>query len=74
MSPEAIIALLVRELCLALPVEGELAYGQIPEWSSASHMAVILALEEQLGLEFSADEIVAMTSVEAIARILAGRR
>lgn len=74
MTPQAIVALLARELGLATPVDENLAYGRIPEWTSASHMAVILALEEELGLEFSADEIVAMTSVEAIARIVARRR
>lgn len=74
MTPQAIVALLARELSLATPVDENLAYGRIPEWNSASHMAVILALEEELGLEFSADEIVAMTSVEAIARLVAERR
>ncbi len=74
MTPQAITALLVRELGLEVPIEETLGYGLIPEWSSASHMAVILALEEELGVEFTADEIVTMTSVESIGQIIAGRR
>jgi len=71
MTPQAIAALLMRELALDLPLDAPLAYGQIPEWTSASHMAVILALEEELGVEFTADEIIVMTSVEAIAHVVA---
>jgi acyl carrier protein len=42
-------------------------------WDSLSHMQLIAAVEEEFGIELTADEIVAMRSVGEIKRVLAGR-
>jgi acyl carrier protein len=39
-------------------------------WDSLSHMQLIAALEEEFGIELTADEIVAMRSVGRIREIL----
>ena len=51
-------------------IRPSLKYGEIPEWDSNSHMVLITALEERFGIEFDSDEIVEMTSVEAITSAL----
>ena len=42
-------------------------------WDSLSHMQLIAALEEEFGIELTADEIIAMRSVGEIKRVLAAR-
>jgi acyl carrier protein len=42
-------------------------------WDSLSHMQLIAAVEEEFGIELTADEIVAMRSVGEIKRVVAGR-
>lgn len=62
---------IIREaLCLNENVE-ELGYDVIPEWSSSSHINVIIALEENLGVIFEADEIVEMINIPSIEVIVA---
>ena len=39
-------------------------------WDSLQHLQIVLALEEELGVEFSVDEIGALQSVEAIIEIV----
>jgi acyl carrier protein len=51
----------------------ELAYNSVPEWDSASHMVMVVALEERLGIEFDSDEIVTLTSVGKIIDVLASK-
>jgi acyl carrier protein len=51
----------------------ELAYNSVPEWDSASHMVMVVALEERLGIEFDSDEIVTLTSVSKIIDVLASK-
>jgi acyl carrier protein len=51
----------------------DLAYGEVPEWDSASHMVIVLAIEEKFGVEFESDDIVALTSVRAIYDALQGK-
>ncbi|MHB8528260.1 MAG: acyl carrier protein [Caulobacteraceae bacterium] len=48
----------------------DLTYKSIPEWDSASHMVIAVALEERFNLEFESDDIVNMTSVQRIYEIL----
>lgn len=43
-------------------------------WDSLSHMQLIAALEEEFGIELTADEIVSMRSVGEIKRVLDRRR
>ena len=60
-----------RELNLS-PTEfsDELAYNAIPEWDLASHMSLVLAIEEKFDIALESDDIVQMTSVGKIIRIL----
>jgi acyl carrier protein len=51
----------------------ELAYNSVPEWDSASHMVLVVALEEKLGIEFDSDEIANLTSVARIVEALAAK-
>lgn len=43
----------------------------IPLWDSLGHMSIILALEQDLKRSLLAEEIAAIASVRAIARIMA---
>lgn len=54
----------------ATRVDGPLAYGECPEWDSLAHMALVAALEESFGLMLDTEEIIAMSSVAEIRRIL----
>lgn len=38
----------------------------IPTWDSVRHLRLVLALEEQFGIELDADEIPSLNSVRAI--------
>lgn len=48
----------------------------IEEWDSLKHMNLILALEEEFGVQFTDEQIVDMVSVEKIVKTIqdAGRR
>jgi acyl carrier protein len=48
----------------------DLTYNSIPEWDSASHMSMIMAVEEKFGLALESDDIVNMTSIEKIVATL----
>ncbi len=41
-----------------------------PEWDSLKHIEIIVAIEQQMGMELTGDEIADMTSVKAIETIL----
>lgn len=65
---------IIRDV-LCLPDDAEdLGYELIPEWSSASHINIIIALEERLDLVFEPDDIVEMTTVDAILDVIARRK
>lgn len=54
-----------------LNVDGEvvttdLSVGDIEEWDSMGNVAVLAAIEEQLGLDFPMDDLFELTSVESI--------
>lgn len=49
-----------------------LAYGQHAEWDSLAHMAMVAELETAFGLMLDTEEIIAMSSVAEVRRILAG--
>jgi acyl carrier protein len=58
---------------LGLPEEEfseDLKYRGAPEWDSASHMVIVLALEERFGVTFESEEVVTMSSVRAIEKAL----
>ena len=43
-----------------------LAFGEVAEWDSLGHVSIMLALEERLGTEIDAEQMVELTSVGAI--------
>ena len=47
-------------------VSDDLGIGAVPEWDSMGNMAVIAALEEQLGIEFPIEDLFDLNSVSAI--------
>ena len=54
-------------------VTPELAMPDLDVWDSLKHMELIGALEQQLDIQLSFDEIVAMRSVGDIRRVLNNR-
>lgn len=54
---------------LQVPLEEitpELTFGDIPQWDSMGHMEVMMRLEEQFGVEITADTIGELISIPAI--------
>ena len=47
-------------------VNPDLAFGDLPQWDSMGHMEVMMLLEEQFGIEITADTIANLTSVASI--------
>jgi acyl carrier protein len=67
MIEQNIRTIIARELNVdQCDTTARLAYGEIPEWTSASHMNVIIAVEEEYGIEFSPDDIADLTDIDAI--------
>ena len=54
-------------------VTDQLAMQDLDVWDSLKHMELIASLEEQLNVQLSFDEIVAMRSVGDIKRVLNGK-
>ncbi len=54
-------------------VTDELAMADLDVWDSLKHMELIASLEQQLNIQLSFEEIVAMRSVGDIKRILSAR-
>ena len=54
-------------------VTDELAMTDLEVWDSLKHMELIASLEEQLDIQLSFDDIVAMRSVGDIKRVLSDR-
>lgn len=44
--------------------------GALPGWDSLGHLRLILSLEERLGRLLSPDEVLTLTSIANIARVL----
>lgn len=57
----------------ASEISDELAMKDLDVWDSLKHMELISSLEQQLNLQLSFDEIVAMRSVGDIKRTLSAR-
>jgi acyl carrier protein len=45
----------------------------VENWDSVQHLNLVLALEEQFGVQFEPDEIDGMNNIGAIARLLSGK-
>jgi acyl carrier protein len=54
-------------------VTDQLAMQDLDVWDSLKHMELIASLEEQLNVQLSFDEIVAMRSVGDIKRVLSSK-
>lgn len=52
----------------------ETAMRDLPQWDSLAHMELIVLVEEHLRTTLSMDEIMEMTSVSGLARVLATPR
>lgn len=52
----------------------DLAYNSTPEWDSATHLILVMSLEDKLNIEFDPDDIVEMTTVTRILKKLADKR
>ena len=57
----------------ASSVTDDLIRGHVAAWDSLKHMEVVVALEQQFGLQFTFDEIVTFQSVGGIKRVLRAR-
>ena len=42
----------------------------VPSWDSITHISLILALEEEFGIEFSSEEVTSMTCVGDLFAVL----
>jgi acyl carrier protein len=68
---DKIIEIVGEELALApSDMTVDLHYNSIPEWDSVAHMTLISALEQEFGITFQNEEIVEMTTISAIERIV----
>ena len=55
-------------------ITDSLQFGDIPQWDSLGHMAIIAALEEEFQVEVDADLIAELTNVRAIVTYLEGKK
>lgn len=53
-------------------IGAEASPATIESWDSLKHMNLILALEEEFGIEFSDDQVVELTSLPEIRQAIAG--
>jgi acyl carrier protein len=51
-----------------------LTMEEVDTWDSLVHMELVANLESGLGLEFTGDEIVEMTSVDAIIKLIEAKQ
>lgn len=64
---------LVKEIMsdvLNRPINEDSSMSTIGVWDSLKHMEIISALEDNLGIQFKAEEIVLMTSYKTICETL----
>ena len=54
-------------------ISDEFALGRVDCWDSVRHMNLVLALEDELRVTFSVEEIVAMSTLALILKTLDGK-
>jgi acyl carrier protein len=62
------IQALMAEVFAVSPEEiiADLQFGDLPQWDSLGHMDLMMRLEEEFGLEMTADRIAELISVPSI--------
>ena len=58
----------------AASIDDAAAMGELPGWDSGNHVVLVMALEEELGVAFSVDEIETMLTLPDIMEILDSKR
>lgn len=58
----------------ASEVNPDLEFGDLPQWDSMGHMDVMMALEEQFGIEINAETISDLTSISLIVAHINGAK
>jgi acyl carrier protein len=48
-----------------------LGYGDVPQWDSVAHMALVAAIEEAFDIMIDADDVIDMSSFEKAKEIVA---
>jgi acyl carrier protein len=51
----------------------EMSIHKVDTWNSLTHIELVVSIEEMFHIQLTADEIVAMTSIAEIERILGNR-
>ena len=68
---DRIIAVLSRVFALApAEVEDGISPDTVPGWDSEKHVELVVALEEQFGCMFEAEEVPELTSLEQIEAVI----
>jgi len=73
-TPEELSALMSEVLRTTRDrITPELAIHKIDTWNSLTHIELVVTIEERFGIQLTEDEIVGMTTVGEIQRILRAR-
>ena len=64
----AVLGCSVRDVGAQAPV------GSLPQWDSIAHLSIILAFEERLGRQLTAEEIASLETVASFAALLSPGR
>jgi len=73
-DPERLNPILAQILRLrADEITDELTIDDVGRWDSLTHMELIAAIEDEFGIELSGDDIVEMTHVGTIRRVVGAR-
>jgi len=62
---------------LQIPLESvrdDSSNQSIPEWDSLGHMNLIMALEKHFGVAFTLDEIIELTDLATIQRVISEKK
>ena len=54
-------------------IDDRMGFDDVPGWDSVGHMNLISQLESRFGVMLEMDEIVALDSVGAVRRLIAGK-
>ena len=71
---ECLITALGLDEAEAQKVDGKTTAADLKKWDSLAQLMLVTQLEERFGVEFGDEEILALTSVDAIIRIVTDRQ